>query len=55
MVTVIETAQFIKKVEKLMSVEEKSELINFIASDPEAGDVIPKTGGVRKLRFARKG
>ena len=55
MVTVVETALFIKKAEKLMSVEDKAELINVIASDPESGDVISKTGGVRKLRFARKG
>ena len=55
MITVVETSQFIKKAEKLMSVQEKAELIDFIAANPEAGDIIPKTGGVRKLRFAREG
>jgi hypothetical protein len=27
----------------------------FIARNPEAGDVIPETGGVRKLRWRRQG
>lgn len=38
-----------------MSVSEKTELINYVASDPKRGEIIPKTGGVRKLRFAREG
>lgn len=55
MITVGETAQFIKKAEKLMSKAEKDELIAFIGKNPESGDIVPKTGGVRKLRFAREG
>ena len=54
MITVTETEQFIRKAEKLMSVSEKTELINYVASDPKRGEIIPKTG-VRKLRFAREG
>ena len=38
-----------------MSLEEKSGLIDYIASNPESGDIIAKTGGVRKLRYAREG
>jgi hypothetical protein len=29
--------------------------VNFIAGDPEAGDLIPETGGVRKVRWSRSG
>lgn len=29
--------------------------MDFIAANPEAGDVIPGTGGVRKVRWARAG
>ena len=29
--------------------------MNFIARNPEAGDVIPATGGVRKLRWRKAG
>jgi len=30
-------------------------LIAFIAANPESGDLIPETGGVRKLRWALRG
>ncbi len=30
-------------------------MIDFIAANPDAGDVIPGTGGARKLRFGIKG
>ena len=55
MITVIETSSFIKDAERLMSAKERMELVNHISINPEAGDIIPKTGGVRKLRFAREG
>ena len=55
MITVIETRLFSDKAEKLLSVAEKDGLINFLAVNPEAGDVISGTGGVRKLRFAAEG
>lgn len=55
MITIVETATFTRRAEKLMSEEEKIELIDTIATDPEVGDIIPKTGGIRKLRFAREG
>ena len=29
--------------------------MNFIALNPEAGDLIPETGGVRKIRWSRPG
>jgi hypothetical protein len=35
--------------------EERSELVAFIGANPEAGDVIPETGGVRKIRWALEG
>jgi len=55
MITILEMNMFRKKAEKIMSADERTELINFIASNPERGDVISKTGGVRKIRFAREG
>lgn len=54
MITVIETLQFIRKAEKLMSIKERMELINEIAINPEGGDIIPQMGGVRKMRVARE-
>ena len=55
MITVVETNQFIKRAEKRLSGPEKDDLIDYIAANPKAGVIIPKTGGVRKLRFAREG
>ena len=55
MITVIETAQFIKKSKQIMTQAEKDHLIETIARNPKTGEIIPKTGGVRKLRIARAG
>jgi hypothetical protein len=34
---------------------ERETFVDFIARNPEAGDVIPATGGVRKVRWRRQG
>ncbi len=54
-ITVAETHAFARVAEKIWSEEERTELVDFVAHNPEAGDVIPGTGGVRKLRWARSG
>jgi hypothetical protein len=56
MQTVIETAAFLRQAEKQgMTEAERSDLVEFIAANPEAGDVIKHSGGCRKVRFAGKG
>ncbi|MFN8682342.1 MULTISPECIES: type II toxin-antitoxin system RelE/ParE family toxin [Paracoccus] len=50
-----ETPIFTRQTEKLFNEDEKRELIEFLAENPMAGDEIPGTGGVRKLRFAASG
>ncbi|WP_287886129.1 type II toxin-antitoxin system RelE/ParE family toxin [Paracoccus sp. (in: a-proteobacteria)] len=55
MQTVAETPIFTRQTEKLFNEDEKRELIEFLAENPMAGDEIPGTGGVRKLRFAASG
>lgn len=52
MFTVVETPVFIRRAEKLLSPAEHDELIELLARNPEIGDVMPDTGGVRKVRFA---
>lgn len=54
-ITVAETQAFARAAETLWSEEERVELVNFVARNPEAGDLIPGTGGVRKLRWTRSG
>jgi mRNA-degrading endonuclease RelE of RelBE toxin-antitoxin system len=55
MITVVETPTFIRRAERLLSQGERDELIDFLAGNPMAGDVIPETGGVRKVRYAARG
>ena len=55
MQTVAETPTFSRQASKLFDEEQKRELIDFLAANPEAGDEIPGTGGVRKVRFAASG
>ena len=55
LITVAETALFVRQAETVWSDEEHEEFVNYIASNPKAGDVIPETGGVRKVRWNRKG
>lgn len=54
-ITVAETQAFARSAEKIWSEDERAELVDYLAHNPEAGDVIPGTGGVRKLRWARAG
>jgi hypothetical protein len=53
--TVVETPFFLRKAAGLLADEERERLIAFVAANPEAGDVIPESGGVRKLRWAAMG
>ncbi len=51
MITIAETESFQKKVVKLLSVEEKNELVSYLAGNPNSGALIQSTGGIRKLRW----
>lgn len=39
----------------LLAEEEKEELKEYLASNPEAGVIVKGTGGIRKLRWAASG
>ena len=50
--TVVETSSFAKGADEAeLNDEEKHQIKVFIAGNPTAGDLIPGTGGARKLRF----
>jgi hypothetical protein len=55
MITVAETTEYSRRAKKLLSEQERNNLIAFLAARPEAGDVMEGTGGVRKVRWAREG
>ena len=53
MITVAETESFQRKISKLLSFQEKEDLIAYLSEHPSAGDLIQGAGGIRKLRWAR--
>ncbi len=53
MITIAETESFQKKIEKLLSTEERQDLIAYLSEHPSSGDLIQGSGGIRKLRWAR--
>ena len=55
MLTVAETQEYIRRAEKLLSEDERREIVSYLALHPKAGDLIEGTGGIRKLRWARGG
>jgi hypothetical protein len=56
MQTVIETPRFLASAEEEgLEEDERASIVAFVAEYPAAGDLIPGTGGARKLRFAGKG
>jgi hypothetical protein len=53
--TVIETPLFQRLADDHWTEEERSAFVSFIAANPEAGDVVPGSGGVRKVRWGLAG
>jgi len=55
MITVAEVPEYIRRAEKLLSAEERRDVIDYLANHPKSGDLMEGTGGVRKLRWGRGG
>jgi len=53
MLTVVETPLFQKQWPLYWSEEERGEFAAYIAEYPDAGDVVPESGGVRVIYFTR--
>jgi hypothetical protein len=54
-ITVAETPLFISQARGVWDAAEREAFIEFIAQNPEEGDLITETGGVRKVRWTRPG
>ncbi len=54
-ITITELPPFSKKVAKILNPNELAALRGYLAQHPDKGDVIPGTGGLRKLRWATTG
>jgi hypothetical protein len=53
--TVVETPSFLREAAVALTEHERTELVSYLAANPEAGDVMPETGGARKLRWKAHG
>lgn len=50
---IAELPGYLRLADKLLSPEERQDLIDYLAEHPKAGDIMEGTGGVRKLRWRR--
>ena len=51
--TVIETPAYLASAREVgLTEEERDEIVSYLARQPDSGDLMPGTGGARKLRFA---
>lgn len=55
MLSIIETPTFTEDARTLWSEDERDAFCTWLAANPEAGDVIPGSGGCRKVRWGRQG
>jgi len=54
-ITLVELPEYIRDADRLLDDESKEDLKDFLTRNPTAGVIMPGTGGVRKLRWARRG
>jgi hypothetical protein len=54
-VTVVELPLFLRQARDVWDDADRTAFVDFIARNPDSGDVIPETGGVRKIRWRRQG
>lgn len=55
MFTVIETDVFVRAAALVWTDAERVAFIDWLAANPDAGDVVPGSGGCRKVRWTRPG
>src|SRR5580704_6087532 len=54
-VSVIELPGYRRRADELLSGDEQDAIVDLIAYEPSCGDLIPGTGGLRKVRVGRGG
>ncbi|WP_439258357.1 toxin [Lonepinella sp. BR2271] len=55
MYTIVETEIFKSKVDRIWTPDERLAFLSFLSNNPLAGDVIPKSAGLRKVRWQANG
>lgn len=54
-VSVIEFAAYRRRASELLTAEQRDAVIDLVAYEPTRGDIIPGSGGLRKVRIGRDG
>lgn len=54
-ISIAETKSAGKDLRRLLSEVEVDRMVDFLAVNPESGELIPETGGIRKMRWAGQG
>ena len=55
LITVVETEPYLSMIDGVLNDDERTAVVNMIAADPQAGDLIKETGGLRKVRIPLQG
>lgn len=55
MQTVVEMPAYLRTAEAIFTATELERIVSLVAADPDCGEVMPGTGGFRKVRVARGG
>jgi hypothetical protein len=55
MYTLVETPTFKADADEIWTEEERSAFFTWLTAHPDAGDVVPGSGGCRKVRWSRPG
>ena len=55
MYTIAETDLFAQEVKGIWTEDERADFCAWLAENPQAGDVVPHSGGCRKVRWKRAG
>ena len=55
LITIVELPEFRKRSEKILTKDERDELLYYLAANPKSGILIQRSGGIRKLRWRSKG
>lgn len=52
---VVETPGYLRDAEAIFTTAEREAIVTMVAADPECGEIMQGTGGVRKVRVGRGG
>lgn len=53
--TIVELNEYLKRAERLLTAEDRTDIVSHLSFHPRAGALIRSAGGIRKLRWKREG